>query len=100
MKKLWLTFGGKKEVLQEGYSDSDWASHVHWHLILGYLFSYRHGAVLWSSKKQNIITLSSTEAEYIAQMHAAKEGIWLKAFINEVRGGQEGPLTIMHQEKI
>ena len=31
----------------------------------------------------------------IAQTHAAKEGIWLKTFINKVRGGQEGPLTIM-----
>ena len=49
----------------------------------------------WSSKKQNIITLSSTEAEYIAQTHAAKEGIWLELFMNEIRGGEKGPLTIM-----
>ena len=51
--------------------------------------------VSWSLKKQNIIALSSTEAEYIVQTHAAKEGIWLKLFVNEIRGGEEGPLTIM-----
>ena len=48
----------------------------------------------WSLKKQNIVSLSSTEAEYIAQTHAAKEGIWLKSFISEIGGGEGKPLTI------
>jgi hypothetical protein len=39
--------------------------------------------------------LSSTEAEYIAETHAAKEGIWLKTFVKEVVGEEQGPLTIM-----
>ena len=51
-------------------------------LILGYLLTLT--AVSWSSKKQNIVALLSTEAEYIAQTHAAKEAIWLRSFINEV----------------
>ena len=68
---------------------------MHQHSILGYSFNYGQGVVLWSSKKQNIIMLLSTKIEYIAQMHAAKEGIWLKMFINKVRGGQGGSLTIM-----
>ena len=46
------------------------------------------GAVSWSSKRQHIIALSSTESEYIAQMHAAKEVIWMKNFVNEIRGQQ------------
>ena len=28
--------------------------------------------------------LSSTEAEYVAQAHAAKEGIWLQTFVAEI----------------
>src|ERR1700728_995295 len=45
------------------------------------------GAVMWSSKKQHIIALSSTEAEYIVQMHAAKEALWIRTFIGEFRRG-------------
>ena len=36
----------------------------------------------------------STEAEYVAQTHAAKEGIWLRSFMKEIRGGEEKLLTI------
>ena len=43
------------------------------------------GAVTWSSKKQYIVALLSTEAEYIAQTHAAKEAMYLCAFVQEIR---------------
>jgi hypothetical protein len=76
-KNLWLTFGGKENTLVEGFCDSDWASQKHRHSISGYSFHFRMGAITWSSKKQNTIALSSTEAKYIAQTHAAKEAIWL-----------------------
>jgi Reverse transcriptase (RNA-dependent DNA polymerase) len=94
-KGLWLTFGGIKETLLEGYCDADWASQPHRHSISGFSFHYGHGAISWSSKKQNVITLSSTEAEYIAETHAAKERIWLKTFVKEVVGEGQGPLIIM-----
>jgi len=48
----------------------------------------------WSSKKQYIIALSSTEAEYIAQTHATKEALWLRAFLLEFQGLSTGPLNI------
>ena len=41
-------------------------------------------AILWSLKKQHVVALSSTEAEYIAQMHIAKEGLWLCSFLQEL----------------
>jgi hypothetical protein len=74
-KDLWLIFGGNKKTLLEGYCDANWASQPHRHSISGYLFYYGVGAVSWSSKKQNIVTLSSTEAKYVAETHVAKEGI-------------------------
>ena len=61
---------------------------------MGFLFHYRIGAVSWSLKKQNIVSFSSTEAEYIAQTHTAKEGIWLWSFISEICGEKEKLLTI------
>jgi hypothetical protein len=93
-KNLWLTCGGKKNTLVEGFCDSDWASQKHRHSISGYSFYFGMGAVTWSSKKQNIITLSSTEAEYIAQTHVAKEVIWLWSFISEVQETGKKKLTI------
>ena len=85
-KDLWLTFGGKKQEMFEGYCDADWASQSHQHSILGYSFHYGLGPISWSSKRQGIIALSSTEAEYIAETHVAKKGIWLKSFGRDCRG--------------
>ena len=58
------------------------------HSISGYSFYFSQGVVLWSSKRQHIIALSSTESEYITQTHAMKEAIWMKNFVNEIRGPQ------------
>ena len=77
-----------------GYCDADWASQLHCHSISSFVFHYGQGAVFWSSKKQVIIMLSSTEAEYVAKTHASKEGIWLKTFVKEITRIGVGPLTI------
>ena len=82
-RDYWLTFGGDGATL-EGYSDADWASQPHRHSISGYAFLMGRGAVTWSSKKQSVVALSSTEAEYIAQTHAAKEAIWLRTLLGEL----------------
>jgi hypothetical protein len=91
-KNLWLTLGKKIETLVEGYCDTDWACQAHCHLISGFQLHYGCGMVFWSLKKHNIVVLWSTEAKYIAQTHAAKDVIWLRTFLNEVRGGEENPL--------
>ena len=87
-KELWLTFRGKGRVELEGYCDSDWASQPHHHSISGFSFHYRQGTVSWSSKKQGIITLLSTEAKYVAESHARKP------FVREIMGWPIDPLTI------
>ena len=62
-RDLKLVLGGPNSTII-GYSDSDWASQIHRHSISGFAFFIGSGVVSWSSKKQPIITLSSTEAEY------------------------------------
>ena len=42
------------------------------------------GAVSWKSSKQGSTADSTTEAEYIAASDAAKEGSWIRKFIQEL----------------
>jgi hypothetical protein len=71
-----LTYGTTDNGL-EGYTDADGSSQEHRHAISGYVFLVNGGAVSWSSKKQELITLSTAESEYVAATYAAKEAIWL-----------------------
>ena len=83
MKTLELIYGETDRGLK-GYADADGASQEHRHAISGYAFLIDGGAVSWLSKKQDIITSLTAEAEYVAATHAAKEAIWLKHFLSEV----------------
>ena len=57
-----------------GFSDSDYAGDPNdWKSTSGYVFLMGSAAVSWSSKKQPIVTLSTTEAEFVA---AACQAIW------------------------
>ena len=52
--------------------------------ISRYVFFIGSGAVSWYSKSQEVIALSTTEAEYMATTHATKEAIWLRVFFAQV----------------
>ncbi|KAK9697582.1 hypothetical protein RND81_08G046600, partial [Saponaria officinalis] len=55
----------------------------------GYLTTFAGGAVSWQSKLQKCVTLSTTEAEYIAAAEACKEMLLLKNFLLELGQKQE-----------
>ena len=50
----------------------------------GYVFSLFGGAISWMSKKQAVVALLITEAEYMEVTHASKEVIWLQRFCLEI----------------
>ena len=62
--------------------------------ISGYAFLIDGGAVSWSSKQQEIISLSTTKSEYIAAMHGSKEALWLCSLISEVFSPITSPTTL------
>jgi hypothetical protein len=80
---LALTYGGERHDLL-GYTDADGATQEHRRAISGHAFLIDGGAVSWSSRKQELVTLSTAEAEYVAATHAAKEGIWLRRLLSEL----------------
>jgi len=85
--------GGSQDGLQ-GFCDADWASQEHRHSTSGYVFTIDGGAMSWSSKKQGIVALSTTEAEYVSLTHAAKETLWLRAFLAEIARPLRHPTTL------
>lgn len=59
------------------YTDSDWAGG--WDdrkSTSGYVFTLQGATVSWKSKKQLVVVLPSTEAEYIGFPEAAREAVW------------------------
>ena len=48
----------------------------------------------WSTKKQNIVALSSAEAEYVAASRAVSQAVWLRRIIEDLGEKQEGPTII------
>jgi hypothetical protein len=90
----WAEDGLKERVGLEGFTDADGASQHHRHSISGYVFMINGGAISWSSKKQPIVALSTTEAEYIAATHAAKEAIWIRMFLTEITRLLAHPTTL------
>lgn len=93
-----LTFGTNRCDLV-GYTDADGASQEHRRAISGYAFLVDGGAVSWSSHKQELVTLSTTESEYVAATYAAKEAIWLRRLIGEVFTPIDGPVTLYGDNK-
>jgi len=79
----------------EGFADASWGNDEDdRHSISGYVFTKYGGAISWSSKKQHIVALSSTEAEYIALTHATKEAIWLRTLLSEIYDDHYSEMSI------
>jgi hypothetical protein len=90
---LRLTFRGDLTFLA-GYTDADWAGDRNTRRSTsGYIFNVGSGAISWSSKRQPTVALSTCEAEYIGQTHAAKEAIWLKALIDQLNPENASPMA-------
>jgi hypothetical protein len=96
--KLTFQQGVPNGTILKGFVDTDWASDVNNHKSTsGFVFMLAGGAVSWGSKKQSAVALLSTEAEYIAAAHAAKEVIWLRWLLLEQKQKIEKP-TILYMD--
>eukprot|EP00253_Pinus_taeda_P026029 PITA_26029 len=78
-----------------GYTNSDWAgSFDDRKSTLAYVFHLGSGAILWASKKQPIISLSTAEDEYVAATAAACQAVWMRQMLRDLHRDQEGATTI------
>lgn len=80
---LYKKGGGCKLV---GYCDADYAGdHDTRRSTTGYVFMLGSGAVSWCSKRQQSVSLSTTEAEYRAAASAAQESTWLVQLLKDLQ---------------
>ncbi|KAL0435944.1 UNVERIFIED_CONTAM: Retrovirus-related Pol polyprotein from transposon TNT 1-94 [Sesamum radiatum] len=64
-----------------GYVDSNYANDKDSRKsTTSYVFTLCGACISWKSQLQNIVALSTTEAEYIATTEAFKEAIWLEVY--------------------
>eukprot|EP00253_Pinus_taeda_P029672 PITA_29672 len=77
------------------FSNSDWAGNTDdRRSTSGYAFNLGFGVLSWSNKKQPIVSLSSTEAEYKDLTNATCEAIWLRRILEDVGEKQRKPTSI------
>ena len=70
-----------------GYSDADYASDLETRRsTTGNIFCLSSGPVAWSSQRQRLVTLSTTESEYVAAATAAKELCRLRKLMCDIGG--------------
>eukprot|EP00253_Pinus_taeda_P021312 PITA_21312 len=78
----------------EGFAVKDWAGDLDQRRSTsGYVFNLFGGALSWMSKKQFVVALSTTEAEYMAATHASKEAVWLQRLCSSM-GLVQGAIRI------
>ncbi|UYV64540.1 hypothetical protein LAZ67_3001142 [Cordylochernes scorpioides] len=95
-KNIGICFGGSScTSTLIGFSDADFAGDLDTRKsTTGYVFMLNNGPISWCSQKQNCVSLSTTESEYIAASKATKEAIWLRHLLRELHQEQVKPTTI------
>ena len=83
-------FFGNPNIVLEGFTDADMPRDVDSrNSTTGYLYTFAGAVVSWVSRLQKIVSLSTTEAEYIAATEACKEMLWMQQFLGELGIKQE-----------
>lgn len=83
-----------------GYTDSDWAGDkIDCKSTSGYVFKVFGNTVSWLSQKQPTVSLSSTEAEYLALAKGVCEAKWLRCLLREIGHPCNSPTTIIEDNQ-
>lgn len=60
----------------------------------GYVMTLAGGPVAWSTKKQDVVALSTTEAEYITLVHTGQTAVWARKLLYNIKLPVTGPTLI------
>ena len=88
--KYSVTFSG--EFM--GYTDASWGDVGDRHSTSGVVFLSVGSPIVWFSKRQTTVALSTTESEYIALFEAVKEAVWLRQLYADIGQTDVGPTIL------
>ena len=97
---LGLFFDGslKDALILHGFMDADWANDTaDRRSTSAYLFKLCGAPVSWKSKRQPTVSLSTTEAEYMAASLATQEAVWLRQLLSDLCVMQIQP-TVLYED--
>lgn len=78
-----------------GYTDADWAGdRIDRKSMSGYFTFVGGNLVTWRSKKQNVVALSSAEAEFRGMSKGLCELLWLRKLMNELKCGPKEEMQL------
>ena len=84
-----------------GYIDSDFVrSRLDRKSTLRYVSFVGGNLVTWRSEKQNVVLVSSAEAEYCVPHHATRELTWLRILLSELGFGPKKPMILFGDDMI
>jgi hypothetical protein len=82
-------------MIPVGYADSDFGGCIDTgRSTSGYVFLAAGSPVCWSSKRQQRVSTSTTEAEYKALCHVGQTTLWLDHFLSEVNIPLKLPIAV------
>jgi Reverse transcriptase (RNA-dependent DNA polymerase)/Integrase core domain len=83
-----------------GYTDADWAGNiVDRKSTAGYFTFVGGNLVTWRSKKQNVVALSSAEAEFRGMVKGVFELLWIKKLLTELGFKPENEMQLFCDNK-
>ena len=90
-----LFYAHRVDIEVFGYTNANWARCAYdRRFTSGYVFNFGVGTVSWSSKKQPIVALSSTQAEYRGEAIVACEITWLRKLLHDLGHDVQGAVTL------
>ncbi|GKA28156.1 uncharacterized mitochondrial protein-like protein [Tanacetum coccineum] len=90
-----LFFSRSNSLTLQAYCDSDWAiCPESRRSITGFGIILRHSLISWQSKKQAVVSRSSTEAEYRALADCSCEITWLNSLLRDLHIPLTAPIKV------
>ncbi|GAU40777.1 hypothetical protein TSUD_26570 [Trifolium subterraneum] len=95
-----LFFSSSSPLTLKGFSDSGWGACPHTRRsTTGFCFFLGSSLINWKSKKQTVVSRSSSEAEYRALAQATCEGQWLLYLLKDFLIHHDSPILIYCDNK-